>query len=210
MADLSREFQIFAKPAGALCNLDCHYCYYLEKERLYPESQVVSDVRRPAGGVHRSADCDRPGKRDPLLLARRRTDCSRARLLSPDRGTPAQALSHGQAHRERHPDQRRSPDRRVVPLSCCRALRRRPQPRRSKGAARRLSRGQGPGRHTPAGDAGLSHAAEAGDPRRSALCGPCPERPAPARRLSLLQGDRGPVPQLHPPGRAPTVLCRAA
>ena len=32
----SREFQIFAKPAGALCNLDCRYCYYLEKASLYP------------------------------------------------------------------------------------------------------------------------------------------------------------------------------
>jgi serine-type anaerobic sulfatase-maturating enzyme len=32
----SREFQVFAKPAGALCNLDCHYCYYLQKEFLYP------------------------------------------------------------------------------------------------------------------------------------------------------------------------------
>ncbi|KPJ92484.1 MAG: anaerobic sulfatase maturase, partial [Gemmatimonas sp. SG8_17] len=31
-----REFQIFAKPGGAICNLDCDYCYYLEKERLYP------------------------------------------------------------------------------------------------------------------------------------------------------------------------------
>ncbi len=24
----NREFQIFAKPAGPLCNLDCQYCYY--------------------------------------------------------------------------------------------------------------------------------------------------------------------------------------
>jgi uncharacterized protein len=39
MAQRSREFQIFAKPAGALCNLDCQYCYYLEKERLYPETR---------------------------------------------------------------------------------------------------------------------------------------------------------------------------
>ena len=36
---LSREFQIFVKPAGALCNLDCHYCYYLQKEQLYPETR---------------------------------------------------------------------------------------------------------------------------------------------------------------------------
>jgi uncharacterized protein len=35
----SREFQIFTKPIGAICNLDCHYCYYLKKEYLYPQSK---------------------------------------------------------------------------------------------------------------------------------------------------------------------------
>lgn len=30
-------FQIFVKPTGAVCNLDCQYCYYLEKEHLYPD-----------------------------------------------------------------------------------------------------------------------------------------------------------------------------
>ena len=39
MAKVSREFQIFAKPIGAVCNLDCAYCYYLKKEHLYPESK---------------------------------------------------------------------------------------------------------------------------------------------------------------------------
>jgi uncharacterized protein len=39
MVKVTREFQIFAKPAGALCNLDCQYCYYLRKEQLYPETR---------------------------------------------------------------------------------------------------------------------------------------------------------------------------
>ena len=38
VAKASREFQIFTKPVGAICNLDCHYCYYLQKEFLYPEA----------------------------------------------------------------------------------------------------------------------------------------------------------------------------
>jgi uncharacterized protein len=35
----SAEFQIFVKPTGPLCNLDCQYCYYLRKELLYPETE---------------------------------------------------------------------------------------------------------------------------------------------------------------------------
>jgi len=32
-------FHILAKPTGAICNLDCKYCFYLDKEELYPESR---------------------------------------------------------------------------------------------------------------------------------------------------------------------------
>ena len=39
MATATRDFQIFTKPIGPICNLDCHYCYYLQKEDLYPESE---------------------------------------------------------------------------------------------------------------------------------------------------------------------------
>jgi uncharacterized protein len=39
MNKASREFQVFAKPAGSLCNLGCHYCYYLKKEHLYPKGE---------------------------------------------------------------------------------------------------------------------------------------------------------------------------
>jgi uncharacterized protein len=31
-----RAFHVMAKPTGPLCNLGCRYCFYLEKEKLYP------------------------------------------------------------------------------------------------------------------------------------------------------------------------------
>jgi serine-type anaerobic sulfatase-maturating enzyme len=31
-------FNVMLKPRGAICNLDCRYCYFLSKERLYPNS----------------------------------------------------------------------------------------------------------------------------------------------------------------------------
>lgn len=39
MAKASREFLVFAKPTGPICNLDCRYCYYLEKQSLYPRGE---------------------------------------------------------------------------------------------------------------------------------------------------------------------------
>ncbi|WP_087024010.1 anaerobic sulfatase maturase [Thaumasiovibrio subtropicus] len=31
---------VMAKPSGSVCNIDCHYCFYLEKEKLYPDRQA--------------------------------------------------------------------------------------------------------------------------------------------------------------------------
>jgi uncharacterized protein len=39
MARASREFQVFVKPIGPICNLNCSYCYYLGKECLYPKAE---------------------------------------------------------------------------------------------------------------------------------------------------------------------------
>ncbi len=33
-------FHVMAKPSGAACNLNCAYCFFLEKERLYPGSDL--------------------------------------------------------------------------------------------------------------------------------------------------------------------------
>jgi hypothetical protein len=32
-------FHVMAKPTGAICNLDCEYCFFLSKEMLYPGSR---------------------------------------------------------------------------------------------------------------------------------------------------------------------------
>jgi uncharacterized protein len=34
-------FHVMLKPRGAICNLDCTYCYYLAKEMLYPGSRFT-------------------------------------------------------------------------------------------------------------------------------------------------------------------------
>ena len=35
----SLAFNIITKPTGPICNLDCTYCFYLEKEKLYPQNK---------------------------------------------------------------------------------------------------------------------------------------------------------------------------
>jgi uncharacterized protein len=44
MAKAAREFQVFVKPVGPLCNLDCRYCYY--SNHPDPEASVES-LRMP-------------------------------------------------------------------------------------------------------------------------------------------------------------------
>jgi uncharacterized protein len=40
-------FHLLAKPTGAICNLDCTYCFFLSKELLYPGSRfrMADDLR---------------------------------------------------------------------------------------------------------------------------------------------------------------------
>jgi uncharacterized protein len=39
MTDPPVAFHVMLKPRGALCNLNCQYCYFLSKEMLYPSSR---------------------------------------------------------------------------------------------------------------------------------------------------------------------------
>jgi hypothetical protein len=38
LPEVPRAFHIMAKPTGADCNLNCDYCFFLKKGKLYPES----------------------------------------------------------------------------------------------------------------------------------------------------------------------------
>jgi uncharacterized protein len=49
-----REFQVFVKPVGALCNLDCQYCYYLKKSDLYKPGRIS---RMPEDLLERYIEC---------------------------------------------------------------------------------------------------------------------------------------------------------
>ena len=40
MPEAGTGFHLLAKPTGAVCNLDCSYCFFLSKEMLYPGSRM--------------------------------------------------------------------------------------------------------------------------------------------------------------------------
>lgn len=46
LAPFSKPLYVMLKPIGALCNLRCEYCYYLEKKELYPDEKkfMMSDM----------------------------------------------------------------------------------------------------------------------------------------------------------------------
>ncbi len=76
-------FHVMAKPTGAVCNLDCEYCFFLSKEMLYPGSRfrMAADLQetyirqlmeaRPSAGVREARPTDPEHDPDQRHLARR-------------------------------------------------------------------------------------------------------------------------------------------
>lgn len=59
-APFAKPLYVMLKPVGAVCNLACDYCYYLEKSKLYRDNpkhvmseELTGKVHR---GVHQLAD----------------------------------------------------------------------------------------------------------------------------------------------------------
>lgn len=57
-----RAFNIMLKPAGSLCNLDCAYCYYLDKAEIYGGREP----RMSIGGLRSGSLPFSQGHRQPL------------------------------------------------------------------------------------------------------------------------------------------------
>ena len=56
-------FHVMAKPTGAVCNLDCEYCFFLSKEMLYPGSRFRMAAGAAGDLYPAAAGGARPGRR---------------------------------------------------------------------------------------------------------------------------------------------------
>ncbi len=47
------RFHVMAKPTGAICNLACSYCFFLDKEAMYPGSsfRMPTTSSKPTSGT---------------------------------------------------------------------------------------------------------------------------------------------------------------
>ena len=135
-------FHLLAKPTGAICNLDCAYCFFLDKEVFYPGSKfrmsepVLEQYIRQLIEAHQTNDVNIAWQGgEPTLMG---LDFYR-RTMDAGRETPA-ARHDLSAH---HADQRHAAERRMGGLLQGTQLPDRHQHRRATRPARCLSRGQG-------------------------------------------------------------------
>ena len=77
METAAREFQIMVKTIGAICNLDCHYCYYLEKEDLYPKGTNFRLDDETLEALHPTTYPGNARRDRQFFMARRRADTAR-------------------------------------------------------------------------------------------------------------------------------------
>src|SRR3954465_14269732 len=67
MRGVPTAFHVMAKPTGAICNLDCEYCFFLSKEMLYPGSRfrMAEELQETSGRQLREA----PGGAPEVVVA---------------------------------------------------------------------------------------------------------------------------------------------
>ena len=136
------HFHLLAKPTGAICNLDCKYCFFLSKEMLYPGSRFRMADELLETYIRQLLE-SQPGPEvivgwqggEPTLMGLDFFERSIEYV--------AAVQEAGAAGRLHHPDQRHDAERRMVRLLQDAQVPRRPERGRTARAARRLSSGQG-------------------------------------------------------------------
>ena len=203
ITDAPPAFHLLAKPTGAVCNLDCSYCFFLSKEMLYPGSRFRMADELLETYLRQLIEAHAARARGDDRLAGRRADADGARLLPP-LGRARRALpAAGPARRVHDPDERHAARRRVGRVLRRARLPGRDLDRRPARDPRRLPREQGrqghvrPGHARARGTCARRRRVERADhdPRRQRR----PRArgvPLPARRV------RRPLRPVHPDRRA--------
>ena len=69
---VKEPFNLIAKPIGPVCNIRCEYCYYLEKEELYPEknsrSAFVMSDKILKSYIRQYIQCQPPGLEEVVFI----------------------------------------------------------------------------------------------------------------------------------------------
>ena len=203
MPDAPPAFHLLAKPTGAVCNLDCSYCFFLSKEMLYPGSRFrmadelleayLRQLIEAHAGVPEVTIAWQGG--EPTLMGveffRRSVELAN------------QYLQARAARRLHDPDERHAARRGVGRVLQGARLPRRDLDRRAARAARRLPRQQGrqglvrPGDARPRAPAGGRRRVERAHDRARRERRPRPRGlPLPARRV------RRALRPVHPDHRA--------
>ena len=138
-----RPFHVLSKPTGAICNLDCEYCFFLSKEALYPGSRFrmadelletyIRQLIEAHGDAPEVTIAWQGG--EPTLMG---VEFFRRAIELAREYAPARA-----ADRAHDPDQRDAARRRLVRVLRRARLPRRHLHRRAARAARRVPRRQG-------------------------------------------------------------------
>ena len=104
-AESPPAFDVLAKPTGAICNLDCQYCFFLSKEMLYPGSRfrMAEDVLEAY--IRQMIESQR-GPEVTICLAGRRADPDGPGFLPPRRRAAAEVSQARHDHPEHPADQR--------------------------------------------------------------------------------------------------------
>src|SRR3979409_1830537 len=105
MPGAPRAFHLMSKPTGAVCNLDCEYCFFLSKEMLYPGSKFRMAAGLQETYIRQLLEAHAPAPGGGRALAGRGADHDGPGLLPPVHRAGTQVRAAGPADPQHDPDE---------------------------------------------------------------------------------------------------------